>query len=131
MLSNLSYLSYPLPPDVQRLFEAGDFERMNRVIDMRLADPCTPECLKDRLRFQQEIARRLPRYYQYTQAQILEKLKARIRDFEESELEALYRRRGALPQQLHLQPAQNQKGICGARNQPGYRIRHGQAPRFA
>lgn len=89
MLSNLSYLSYPLPPDVQRLFEAGDFERMNRVIDMRLADPCTPECLKDRLRFQQEIARRLPRYYQYTQAQILEKLKARIRDFEESELEAL------------------------------------------
>ena len=49
MLSNLSYLSYPLPPDVQRLFEAGDFPRMERVIALRLADSRTPECLKERL----------------------------------------------------------------------------------
>ena len=42
MLLNLSYLRYPLPPDVQRLFEAGDLARMERVIALRLADPRTP-----------------------------------------------------------------------------------------
>ncbi len=31
MLLDLSYLSYPLPPDIQRLYEAGDFARMDRV----------------------------------------------------------------------------------------------------
>ena len=30
MTKDLSYLSYPLPPDIQRLFEAGDFDRMRR-----------------------------------------------------------------------------------------------------
>ena len=29
MLLDLSYLSYPLPPDIQRLYEAGDFARMD------------------------------------------------------------------------------------------------------
>ena len=36
MTKNLSYLSYPLPPDIQRLYEAGDFARMDRVIRLRL-----------------------------------------------------------------------------------------------
>ena len=44
MLSDLSYLSYPLPPDVQRLFEAGELARMERVIALRLADLRTPQC---------------------------------------------------------------------------------------
>ena len=38
MLLDLSYLSYPLPPDIQRLYEAGDFARMDRVIHLRLED---------------------------------------------------------------------------------------------
>ena len=46
MLIDLSYLRYPLPPDVQRLFEAGEFAHMERVITKRLADPRTPEALK-------------------------------------------------------------------------------------
>ena len=41
MLLDLSYLSYPLPPDIQRLYEAGDFARMDRVIRLRLDDPMT------------------------------------------------------------------------------------------
>ena len=49
MLIDLSYLRYPLPPDVQRLFEAGEFTRMERVITRRLADPRTPETLKKRI----------------------------------------------------------------------------------
>ena len=83
MLLNLSYLRYPLPPDVQRLFEAGDLARMERVIALRLADPRTPECLKDRLRFQLEIARALPASYPLTQAAALRELQAAVRDFSE------------------------------------------------
>ncbi|MDO5300758.1 MAG: transglutaminase domain-containing protein [Clostridia bacterium] len=89
MLSDLSYLSYPLPPDVQRLFEAGDYARMERVIAKRLADPHTPHALQARLRFQLAIAHELPAAYPYTQAALLSELKARVRDFSEEELEAL------------------------------------------
>lgn len=89
MLLNLSYLRYPLPPDVQRLFEAGDLARMERVIALRLADPRTPECLKERLRFQLEIARALPASYPLTQEAALRELQAAVRDFSEDELEAL------------------------------------------
>ena len=52
MLLDLSCLSYPLPPDVRRLYEAGDFDRMELVIRRRLDDPCVPEALKARLRVQ-------------------------------------------------------------------------------
>ena len=52
MTKDLSYLSYPLPPDIQRLFEAGDFDRMARVIRQRLEDPRVPKTLHERLRFQ-------------------------------------------------------------------------------
>lgn len=89
MLSDLSYLSYPLPPDVQRLFEAGDYARMERVIAQRLIDPHTPRALRERLRFQLTIAQELPAAYPYTQAALLSELKARIRDFTEEELDAL------------------------------------------
>ena len=89
MLSDLSYLSYPLPPDVQRLFEAGELARMERVIALRLADPRTPECLKERLRFQLVIARDLPDAYPFTQDELLECLRAAVRDFGDRELESL------------------------------------------
>ena len=89
MLSDLSYLSYPLPPDVQRLFEAGELARMERVIGLRLADSRTPECLKERLRFQLVIARDLPEAYPFTQAELLGRLRAAVRDFGDEELETL------------------------------------------
>ena len=87
MLSDLSYLSYPLPPDVQRLFEAGELARMERVIGLRLADSRTPECLKERLRFQLVIARDLPEAYPFTQTELLGRLRAAVRDFGDEELE--------------------------------------------
>lgn len=89
MLSDLSFLSYPLPPDVQRLFEAGEFERMERVIAARLADPRTPKCLHDRLRFQLVIAKDIPAYYPYDEAEILRRLREQIEDFKDEELDAL------------------------------------------
>ena len=89
MLTDLSALAYPLPPDVARLYEAGDFARMERVIAQRLSDSRTPEPLAQRLRLQLEIARELPRAYPHTQAALLSDLQARIRDFKSEELEAL------------------------------------------
>ena len=61
MLLDLSCLSYPLPPDVRRLYGAGDFGRMELVIRRRLDDPCVPEALKARLRVQMEMAYEIPR----------------------------------------------------------------------
>lgn len=89
MLSDLSYLRYPLPPDVQRLFEAGDFERMARVIAMRLEDPHVPAVLRERLRFQLSIAREIPAAYPHTRPALLAMLQEQIKDFTEAELEAL------------------------------------------
>ena len=89
MLIDLSYLRYPLPPDVQRLFEAGEFARMERVIAQRLADPRTPEALKKRMTFQLAIAKQIPRDYPHTRSALLAQLEERIRDFTPEELESL------------------------------------------
>ena len=79
MLLDLSCLSYPLPPDVRRLYEAGDFDRMELVIRRRLDDPCVPEALKARLRVQLEMAYEIPRAYPYTRAQMLDILQKNVR----------------------------------------------------
>ena len=89
MLIDLSYLRYPLPPDVQRLFEAGEFSRMERVIAARLADSRTPETLKKRLTFQLAIAREIPASYPLTRSALLAQLQGAVRDFMPEELEAL------------------------------------------
>lgn len=89
MLIDLSFLRYPLPPDVQRLFEAGDFARMERVIALRLADERTPKALAERLRFQLALARELPRAYPHTREAMLSLLRERVKDFADEELDAL------------------------------------------
>lgn len=89
MLSNLEYLSYPLPPDIRRLSEAGDFARMERVIALRLADPCTPKCLHERLRFELEVAELTPKYYPYSRDELFDLLQKRIPDITVEEIEAL------------------------------------------
>ena len=86
---DMDFLAYPLPPDVQRLYEAGDFERMARVIRQRMDDPRTPETLKKRLAYQLEIAGDIPAAYPYDQAALLAELQKTIRDFTEDELETL------------------------------------------
>ena len=89
MLLDLSCLSYPLPPDIQRLYEAGDFGRMEKVIRRRLDDSHVPEALKERLRMQLEMAYEIPRAYPYTRAKMLDILKKNVADFAEEELETL------------------------------------------
>ncbi len=89
MLSNFEFLNYPLPPDIRRLSEAGDFARMAKVIHDRLADPCVPKCLHERLKFELEIARLTPRYYPFSKEELLERLKKRIPDIKPEEIEEL------------------------------------------
>ena len=89
MLIDLSYLRYPLPPDVQRLFEAGEFARMEHVITKRLADPRTPETIKKRMIFQLAVAQQIPRDYPHTRSELLKQLQARIADFKPEELDEL------------------------------------------
>lgn len=89
MLNNLEYLSYPLPPDIRRMSEAGDFVRMEKVIADRLNDPCVPKCLHDRLRFELEIARLTPRYYPYSKAELMTLLREKVPDITDEEIEAL------------------------------------------
>ena len=67
MHKNLDHLSYPVPEDIQRLIAAGDLQRANAVIEKRLASAAVPECLKERLRFEQRIIDQLPRTYTVTE----------------------------------------------------------------
>lgn len=128
MLLDLSCLSYPLPPDVRRLYEAGDFGRMELVIRRRLDDPCVPEALKARLRVQLEMAYEIPRAYPYTRAQMLDILQKNVSGFAEEELETLARRRharlalcerrGAVQKQRAHRVAQDAEGIRHAGDRP-------------
>lgn len=128
MLLDLSCLSYPLPPDVRRLYEAGDFGRMELVIRRRLDDPCVPEALKARLRVQMEMAYEIPRAYPYTRAQMLDILQKNVSGFAEEELETLRddgtldwqlcERRGAVQKQRALRVAQDAERIRHAATDP-------------
>ncbi len=110
MTKNLSYLSYPLPPDIQRLFEAGDFDRMARVIRQRLEDPRVPKTLHERLRFQLIIAKEIPEYYRLTQADMLAILQENIKDFTEVELETLRKEYALRAKDPEVQAAADARG---------------------
>lgn len=89
MVKNMDYLAYPLPEDIQRLVSGGDLQRANRVIEKRLADAKVPECLKERLRFEQRIIDQIPRSYTVTEDEMLKLLSDAITDFTREEMEDL------------------------------------------
>ena len=80
-------LSLPLPEDIAHLKHFGDFERMNRVIDLRLADENVPECVKTRLRLEKEICARIPGEYPYDTAAACAMLAEELEGFTPEELE--------------------------------------------
>lgn len=85
---DLKYLCVDLPEDIRRLKHMGDFERMNRVIDLRLkADIPLP--LKKRLELERAMAALLPAAYPYTWAEAQRILADTIEDFTPEELERL------------------------------------------
>lgn len=90
MTPDLRYLSVPLPEDVEKLKYFGDFERLNRVIDLKLQNPDLPHALRERLAMEKEICVRWPSEYPYTQQEALQQLRDALgADFPESELESL------------------------------------------
>lgn len=84
--SDLKYLAVDLPEDIRRLKDAGDFERMNRVIEMRLKAEI-PLPLKKRLELERAMAALLPGAYPYGRAEAEKMLSEAIEDFEPEELD--------------------------------------------
>ena len=89
MVMNMDFLACPLPEDVQRLKDYGDFDRAKTVIGLRLANPKVPDILKARLRYELLILDELPHAYPHTPAQVLARLQAEVADFTQEELEGL------------------------------------------
>ena len=89
MVKDLTYLSHPLPEDVERLVYSGDLSRARRVIDRRLADPKVPECLKERLRFELRILDEIPRTYTVPEQALLTRLSDAIEGFTREEMESM------------------------------------------
>lgn len=83
---DILYLGVPLPEDIRRLKDVGDFARMERVINMRLKQNI-PRALKTRLALELDMCALLPGAYPYTRAQAEAMLTQEIRDFAPSELD--------------------------------------------
>lgn len=88
MVEDLKYLAVDLPEDIEKLKWYGDFERAQRVIDMRL-ERDLPEALRKRLELEKWILERLPLEYIYTKEEALEQLRETLHEVTEEELERL------------------------------------------
>ena len=89
MVTNLDYIAYPLPEDIERLVLGGDLARARRVIDARIASAKTPDCLRERLEFEKKILDEIPCTYALSEADLLQGLQARYEGFTREEMECL------------------------------------------
>ena len=89
MTTNLDYFSFPLPEDIQRLVNFGDFARAEQVIGRRMMDEKIPSALKQRLRLALKIFKELPAGYPHTEEEMLAILKAKVRGMTREEMEEL------------------------------------------
>ena len=107
MLENIASLNIPLPEDVQKAKDFGDFDKANRLIDLYLNDAFTAECMKQRLITEKEVLRRLPLAYPYDEESALKLIQEEIPDFTMEELHHYEDIKGAdwiyINGQVHLQ----------------------------
>ncbi|MDD2561495.1 MAG: transglutaminase-like domain-containing protein [Eubacteriales bacterium] len=89
MKEYLDFLACPLPEDIRRLVDYGDFDRAERLIALRIADPRVTELMKKRLKFQHLMNRDLKTAYPYTPEDALLRLQAKVRDIGFEEMESL------------------------------------------
>lgn len=89
MITNLDFLAAPLPEDIQRLKNFGDFDRAKAVIALRLENPKVPEVVKKRLSYELSILEELPHSYPFTEARALKRLQKHVDGFTRAEMEAL------------------------------------------
>ena len=85
----MKILRIELPEDILKAKWCGDFERAQRLIDIRLNDGLTPENQRQRLILEKEILRRLPLDYAYTLEEGLALVQQEIPDFTMEELQDL------------------------------------------
>ncbi|MEG0767052.1 MAG: transglutaminase domain-containing protein [Clostridia bacterium] len=90
MKQDMMAMQAPLPEDIQNMKGAGYFTQALAMIEARLEKEI-PTMLRQRLRIEEEILRRLPQQYPYDQAAALEKIRERIPDFSEDAWDALLR----------------------------------------
>lgn len=85
----MKFLRIELPEDIVKAKWCGDFERANRLIDIRLNDGRTPENQRVRLALEKEILARLPLDYTYTVEAAAELVQREIPDFTVDEIRQL------------------------------------------
>ncbi len=86
--SDLKYLTVKLPEDIEKLKWYGDFERAQKVIDMRLQKDI-PKALRRRLELEKWILKRLPLEYVYTEEEALKGLSDTLEGVTREEFEQL------------------------------------------
>lgn len=85
--SDLKYLLVDLPGDIRRLKDAGDFDRMRRVINMRLQNEKTPLPVRRRLELELAMDVTLESAYPYDFDQAAKIMDDTIADFHREELD--------------------------------------------
>lgn len=88
MNEDLKYLEVSLPEDLAKLKACGEFDRLNRVIDMRLKKDI-PLALRKRLELEKYIIEIIPACYPYNYDEALKVLQESFTDFKQEELEEL------------------------------------------
>lgn len=83
----LQYLQYGLPDDILRRKLAGDFDGAIRLIRRRLADPATPEALRNALNVQARICTLLPGEFPYSKEDALSIIREKIPEFTDAEFD--------------------------------------------
>ncbi len=81
----LKDLSIGLPEDIRRRKEFGDFDGAIRLMEYRMADPATPQALKNCLAIQKIICKHLPEEFPYSKEDALALVRNDIPDFSEEE----------------------------------------------
>ena len=89
MYTDPEVLFYDLPEDIQRAKLAGDFDRMETLLKARLASPRVSPMLKERLEFEYIRLTRMLRRYPYDRTGAMERMKKRVSDFTEEELDRM------------------------------------------
>lgn len=83
----LESLIYPLPEDIRKAKDNGDFQKTLRLIERYCTDENTPVFIKKRLTIEKEIVTRLPANYPYSFDEGLALVKQEIPDFTSEELQ--------------------------------------------
>ena len=89
MYSDPEVLFYDLPEDILRAKLAGDFVRMETLLNARLSSPRVSPMMKERLEFEKFCLSRLLKRYPYDRAGAMERMRARVPDFTEEELDKM------------------------------------------